>query len=518
MAQPYVPLPGSERKAPAGARYLGPVNPKERIEVSVYLRSRSPAREMLRQSLRSRGRLTRGEYASRYGAHPDDLDQVREFARAHNLAVAATGAARGVAVLSGTAAALCKAFGTQLHYWEQGGRTFRGRTGPLQVPNDLTPIVLGIFGLDDRPQAWPHKVAFDPQYWGVAAVSHTAPEIARLYDFPAYGDGSGQCIGIIELGGGFQQADLETYFSRLGLSVPQVSVVSVDGGANAPNGDPKGDDAEVALDIEIAGAIANGARIVVYFAPNSDQGFVDAVTTAVFDDVNRPSAISISWGLSESDSSQQMMTAMDQAFESAAALGVTVFCSSGDSGSSDAVDDGNAHVDFPASSPHVIACGGTHLESSANTITSEVVWNNSHGATGGGISDVFGLPSYQAGAGVPPSANGDGRIGRGVPDLAGDADPTTGFQVRIDGTDQVFGGTSAVAPLLAGLVALINQQLVDPVGFIQPILYEQLIFEADVTHDITSGNNGAYPAGNGWDACTGLGTPNGEDWLAALIY
>jgi kumamolisin len=197
---------------------------------------------------------------------------------------------------------------------------------------------------------------------------------------------------------------------------------------------------------------------------------------------------------------------------------VTVFCSSGDSGSSDTVDDGNAHVDFPASSPHVIACGGTHLESSANTITSEVVWNNSHGATGGGISDVFGLPGYQAGAGVPPSANGDGRIGRGVPDIAGDADPTTGFQVRIDGTDQVFGGTSAVAPLLAGLVALINQQLVDPVGFIQPILYEQLIFQADVTHDITSGNNGAYAAGSGWDACTGLGTPNGEDWLAALIY
>jgi kumamolisin len=166
----------------------------------------------------------------------------------------------------------------------------------------------------------------------------------------------------------------------------------------------------------------------------------------------------------------------------------------------------------------VVSCGGTRLESAASTITSEVVWNDRNGATGGGISDFFGLPDYQAGAFVPTSANGDGRIGRGVPDIAGDAAPETGYAVRVDGTDLVFGGTSAVAPLWAGLTALINQQLVDPVGFVNPVLYEQLIVEADVTRDITSGANGAYRADIGWDACTGLGTPNGENWLAALIF
>jgi kumamolisin len=300
--------------------------------------------------------------------------------------------------------------------------------------------------------------------------------------------------------------------------VPQVFAVSVDGGTNAPDANPQGDDGEVMLDIEVAGAVANGASIAVYFAPTSDRGFIDAVNAAIFDRVHRPSVISISWGLAESGWTQQAMTAMDQAFQSAAAMGITVFCASGDDGSRDRVNDRRAHADFPASSPHVVACGGTRLESVASTITSEVVWNDSNGATGGGISDFFGLPDYQAGALVPRSANGDGRVGRGVPDIAGDAAPESGYAVRVDGTDLVFGGTSAVAPLWAGLTALINQQLVDPVGFVNPILYEQLIVEADVTRDITSGANGAYRADSGWDACTGLGTPNGENWLAALIF
>ena len=316
----------------------------------------------------------------------------------------------------------------------------------------------------------------------------------------------------------FQQADLAGCLSRLGLSVPQVSVVSVDGGARPTNGDAQGDDAEVALDIEIAGAIANGARIVAYFAPNTDQGFVDAVTTAVFDDANRPSVISISWGLSWSDSSQQKMTAMDQAFGSAAALGVTVFCSSGDSGSSDAVDDGNAHVDFPASSPHVIACGGTHFKSSANTITSEVVWNNSHGATGGGISDVFGLPGYQAGAGVPPSANGDGRIGRGVPDLAGNwesRDSFPGAHRRCRSSIRRYQcGSSSV-----GWSGGFDQPAACGSGRIHPAdSLRAAFFEADVTHGITQRKQWRLP---GWwrlGHMHGLGTPNGEDWLAALIY
>jgi len=214
------------------------------------------------------------------------------------------------------------------------------------------------------------------------------------------------------------------------------------------------------------------------------------------------------------------MQAMDQAFQAAAALGITVCCAAGDNGSSDGVNDGKAHVDFPASSPFALACGGTRLESANNAVTSEVVWNDNSAtsATGGGISDVFDLPTWQAGANVPPSKNPGGRVGRGLPDVAGDADPQTGYQVHVDGQDVVFGGTSAVAPLWAGLIALINQQRGKPVGYLNPILYQNYaqLAQANALRDVTSGNNGDYSAGPGWDACTGLGTPDGAKLLAAL--
>jgi kumamolisin len=212
------------------------------------------------------------------------------------------------------------------------------------------------------------------------------------------------------------------------------------------------------------------------------------------------------------------MTSMDEAFQSAAAMGVSVCVAAGDDGSTDGATDGLNHVDFPASSPNVLACGGTQLVASGDSITSETVWNelaNNEGATGGGISDVFPLPSYQNGAGVPPSANPNKNIGRGVPDVTGDADPTTGYVTRVDGNPDVIGGTSAVAPLWAGLIALINQSIGKPVGFINPLLYQDAGRASDL-NDITSGNNGAYSAGPGWDACSGLGSPIGAQVAAAL--
>jgi kumamolisin len=207
------------------------------------------------------------------------------------------------------------------------------------------------------------------------------------------------------------------------------------------------------------------------------------------------------------------MTQFDQAFQAAAVLGVTVCAASGDSGSTDGIGDGLAHVDFTASSPHVLACGGTHLEASNGSISSEVVWNAGGGATGGGVSDVFPLPAWQSAAKVPPSAHG-GRPGRGVPDVAGDADPATGYQVRVDGQDAVFGGTSAVAPLWAALVARINQQLGKPIGFLNPAVYSAAGQSA--LNDITKGTNGAYTATKGWDACTGFGSPDGAKLLDAV--
>jgi kumamolisin len=196
-------------------------------------------------------------------------------------------------------------------------------------------------------------------------------------------------------------------------------------------------------------------------------------------------------------------------------MGVTVCCAAGDNGSSDAVKDGKPHVDFPASSPHALGCGGTKLTATASTITSEVVWNENAktSATGGGVSTFFALPAWQKKAKVPALAGG--KAGRGVPDVAGDADPSTGYQVRVDGKNLVIGGTSAVAPLWAGLVALCNQKLGRPVGYLHPLLYGSLAGKG-LLRDIREGTNGSYQARAGWDPCTGWGSPNGAKLLQAL--
>jgi kumamolisin len=252
---------------------------------------------------------------------------------------------------------------------------------------------------------------------------------------------------------------------------------------------------------------------VVYFTPNTDQGFTDAITTAVHDTVNNPSVISISWGGPESNWTSQAMTALDAACQTAAALGVTITVAAGDNGPTDGATGNN--VDFPASSPHVLACGGTKLDANGSTLVSEVVWNElaiNDGATGGGVSNQFPLPSWQANSNVPGSAASSG--GRGVPDVSGDADPNTGYVIRVDGQTSVIGGTSAVAPLWAGLIAVANQQLGARVGFIQPAIYAAKA--AAAFNDITEGNNGAFSAAPGWDACTGLGSPKASALIPLL--
>jgi len=332
-----------------------------------------------------------------------------------------------------------------------------------------------------------------------------------LSRFPSESAGAVECIAIIELGGGYRSADLTNYFRQLRLPVPAVAAVSVDGARNSPGGDADG---EVMLDIEVAAAIAPKAKIAVYFAPNTDRGFLDAIKTAVHDRLHRPSVISISWGGAEETWTAQSLRNYDAAFQEAAALGVTIAAAAGDHGSSDVdPNDTKNRVDFPAASPFVLACGGTRLEADATGISSEVVWNNNDNwATGGGVSAVFPLPDWQKQMRVPPL---DGRAGRGVPDVAGNADSETGYRVRVNGRDVVIGGTSAVAPLWAGLIAQMNQTLGKPVGYLNPLLYSRAAVRATF-HDITKGNNGGYSAGPGWDACTGLGTPNGSDLLAKL--
>ena len=402
------------------------------------------------------------------------------------------------------------------------GEYFVPGRDPFRYRNELQEVVTGAFGFDQRPQAVPHfrrkgagQRGTDPL--AVSSPSFNPTDLAGIYQFPTGVTGAGETIGIIELGGGFNQADLDSYFSQLGVSpAPSVTAISVDGGSNQSTGDPTSADGEVELDIEVVGSIAPGANQKVFFGPNTTQGFLDAISQAVHDPT--VTLISISWGQAESEWAQQALTTYDQTFQDAATLGKTVFVAAGDNGSSDGVTDGQNHVDFPASSPFAVACGGTTLQASNGQITSETVWNeqaSGNGATGGGVSDFFALPSYQQSSNVPAATTSTG--GRGVPDVAADADPETGYNVLIDGQNTVIGGTSAVAPLYAGLFALINQTLVaqgkERAGLVQPVLYAN----GQGFQDITQGNNGAFSAGPGWDATTGLGSPNGQQILAAFL-
>jgi kumamolisin len=513
-----VPLEGSARSPLPGASASGDVDPTERIRVTVVVR-RDPTLGPGDLSSMSTGRpsdrryLDHKGFEAARGAARGDLAKVEAFAQKHGIDVADVDASRRVVILSGTAAQFNEAFGVRLVRYAHPEGGYRGHEGHIYVPGDLAPIVEAVLGLDDRPQARPHFRGRKAQ----GGVTYEPPQVAGLYDFPAGSDGSGQCVALIELGGGYATADLQTFFGKVGVPMPSIVSVSVDGASNSPTGDPNGPDGEVMLDVEVLGSVAPGAQIAVYFAPNTDAGFLDAITTAIHDTQHDPSVISISWGGPESTWTSQAMQAMDEAFQDAASLGISVFVAAGDDGSSDGVSGGLAHVDFPASAPYATGCGGTKLESNRGVITSEVVWNElpREGATGGGVSDEFPLPSWQAQAQVPHSANPSGHVGRGVPDVSGDADPVTGYFVCVDGTQTTIGGTSAVAPLWAGLMAVINQSLRNRVGYLNPIIYGG-IGESGAFHDVTSGDNGAYSAKKGWDACSGWGSPNGAELLAAL--
>lgn len=513
-------LEKSEHKAPVNATHLSRTSPQQIISVSVIVRRKNA---LNLHELRGR-RLSHAEFNAQYAADPADFDSIRTFARNHGLTVdeAATSLPRRTIVLKGTAEAMEKAFGVELNSYEDTRRKkrFHAFTGTISLPEEHAPAVEAVLGLDSRPVATPHfrrrDDSADPNRKKQQPTApqqqpqpFNATQVAQLYSFPTNLNGSGQTIAILELGGGYTASDLQTYFQGVGLNTPNVVAVGVDGGSNSP-GDPNGADGEVELDIEVAGSVANAANIAVYFAPNSDQGFIDAITTAVHDTTNKPSVLSISWGGPESSWSQASVTALDNACQSAAALGVTITVASGDSGSSDGTT--GTVTDFPASSPHVLACGGTALFANGSSIAEEVVWDDQPqgGASGGGFSGTFAVPTWQT------SALPSGSSGRGVPDVSGDASPETGYNVIVDGQQEVVGGTSAVAPLYAGLIALVNQQLATQgaasAGFVNPTFYQN----ASAFNDITQGNNGDYSAGAGWDACTGLGSPKGGSILTAL--
>jgi kumamolisin len=538
-----VPLPDSTRRTPPGTR-AGAADPGERVLVSIVVRrhARPSAAEA---DLPAEPAARRAAHADAFGADQADLDAVTEFARHAGLTVESADSARRTVTVSGTTAQMSAAFGVTLSRFRHEGVTYRGREGALHVPAELADVVEAVLGLDNRPQARTrlHRgdpVAEDdlPEPGGTgthrtlaAAAAKPAPlwtsQVARLYDFPTDVTGAGQTIAVIELGGGYRDSELAQYFTKAGITAPTVVAQLVDDGTNDPGTDPDSD-GEVMLDIEVAGSVAPGATVVVYFADNTDRGFLDAVTTAVHDQVHNPTVITISWGGPEVSWTRQSLTAFDEAFADAARLGVTVLAAAGDHGSGDAVTtDALVHADFPASSPHVVACGGTVLVANGTGIASEKVWNDHAGwATGGGISDVFDVPDHQRHIGLPVSLNPGGRAGRGIPDVAANADNASGYLVLVDGQWVPVGGTSAVAPLYAGLVALLNDALGQPVGELGPQLYaapdaafNDIAPPGDNSTPKTADTGPArhgYAVADGWDACCGLGSVRGAELLEHL--
>ena len=507
----YVALPGSKKTKP-DAINTEDLDPAQTMEVTVRIRRKAS----IESHLEDGKQYSREEYEKLFGASDADVEKIEAFAGQHHLSVASVEKGRRSVILRGAVSDFEEAFQVKLAcYKSADGNTFRGRGGDIHIPEELKDVIDGVFGLDDRPHLRPmFKKAHNGSGKIVAhkaSQSFNPNDLAAIYGFPKKVTGKGQCIAIIELDGGYRNSDLTTYFNSIGVAKPAIKAYSVDKGANKPTTADSAD-GEVMLDIEVAGAVAPGAAIVVYFAPNTDKGFLDAVTTALHDARNKPSVISISWGSAEKNWTKQSLNNFNEAFKAASLLGVTICCAAGDQGSSDAEKDGKVHADFPASSPYVLACGGTSLHvDSKKKIVSETVWHDSNdSATGGGVSDFFPLPDYQKSANVPLSINTKFK-GRGLPDVAANADPNTGYNVRVDGENSVIGGTSAVAPLMAGLIALVNEKTKKMAGFINPKLYTAPNLCRDITEgdNITTKSKKGYKAGAGWDACTGWGVLSG---------
>jgi hypothetical protein len=529
----YVRLEKSERHKVQNAALVGPANANEVISVSVRVR-RLPGAPPLPDMnywasipVRDRKYLSRDEFTSQYGADPADLNRVADFAKAAGLTVTESSAARRTVVLSGTVAQIGAAFGVTLGKYKSADQEYRGREGFISVPAELKDVVEGVFGLDNRRMA--HRASNGTAGGTITPLNPV--QVAKLYDFPT-SSASGQTIGLLEFGGGYLASDITSYFTTNkgigpGYKTPALTPISVDGVTNSPDG--SGESAEVTLDISVAGAVAQGANIAVYFAPFTEQGWVDIVTTAVQDVAKMPagwampSVISISWAWTEFESfsggvdwTQAAMDAVSATFQEAASMGITVFAASGDNGSNCQIGDGKAHCYYPASDPWITCCGGTTIENVSGSSFTEITWND-NGVTGGGISDAFPLPGWQYGKGIPVSVNPGGRVGRGIPDISGYAN---GYTIVLNGVSSPgWWGTSETAPLYAGLTAVINASNGFHAGYLNPILYN--VGSSVITNIDDGGSNAVAPAPGykavkGWNACTGLGRANGQALLTAL--
>jgi len=513
------PIQGTEHTPVSGAQAIDPSDPHQLIEVSVILKHR----QALPVALDASRFISHAEFAKAFGADVAHIDKMRQFARENRLSFLERGdeCLRGAVKLSGTIAALERAFSVELTEYEHENGSYRGHPGTIRMPEECAHFVTGVFGLDNRQIAEPqfriqaNSGTLDDQ---TTYTAYTPPQVAKLYSFPEDPNGDGQRIAVIELGGGYRPADIASHFNKLELQAPSVKCLSVDQASNCP-GVAQSADCQVMLDIEMIGAIAPGITINVYFAPNTARGLQDALSKAVHDQLNKPSAICIGWGAAECDWSGQSIQNFNQVAYEAAMMGITITAAAGNGGSSCDKEDGKVHVDFPASCPYVLAVGGTRLAATNGTVMNEVASNGASAVdktlwgissrvvvTGGGYSNFFARHSYQ-GDHAPDA-------GRGVPDVVANGDPEGGYDLLVDGQQQVVGGTSAAAAMMAGLVIVLNQKIKRKLGFANPAFYK--LRQSNSFREITAGTNGAHSVSFGWNPVTGLGSPVGTELLHHL--
>jgi len=585
LPEGYARIEGTERRAVAQSKLLGPADANEVVRISIVLRRHPDGppfptpQELAKVPAHKRRRMPEAEFASKYGASPADLDAVKRFATAAGLTVHETHAARRSVVASGTVSHMEKAFGIKLNTYEapavqhrrvpSGAKEapvierFRSHEGPVHAPSGVAEAIMAVFGLDNRRIT--KRNSADPPGTDNTVGANT---LASLYNFPPV-SAAGQTIALVEFGGpgnGYDTTsgpsnDFALYYATLpaGFTAPQI--IPVPPASSSANFTP---DLENTQDICISSTVAQGATIAVYFLYYFSETWYDLleriITPSAGDfpaGVSAPSVISCSDYICDGDDSGTLknesiltstVNAVHSAFQDAMVNHITVCIAAGDQGSDSKVGsttgvtewgepfaaDGKAHVQYPGSDPLVLSCGGTTVGDVSGSSFDEYVWNDTHTAfqvpnwaTGGGVSDFFTqaagtAPAYQAS--LNPTSVNDGHVGRGVPDVAGDASANSWTNCFVSGVANVMNGTSAVAPLYAGLMAQINAALGAQVGFINPILYQ---LGDSVCRDVNPAVGGGptnnslngitgYTAGPGWDACTGWGSIDGIKLLNGL--
>ena len=521
MVEGPVRLPHSYRPPAAGARRIENANPDDEVEVTITLRGpQLPAASDVTGPA-----IDLETFAARYSADPGDAAKVKDELEKFGLHVSDVSPVTRSMHVSGTVQQLNAAFNVTLGTYESDDQgQFRGREGYIHVPAPLAGIVTGVFGLDDRRMA---RRTNAPVPADAAALAPA--DLEALYHFPA-GDAAGQAIAIAEFGGAYSASDVQAFCRKYHRAVPAITLLTLEAGADQQLPDYSG---ELMMDVEIIAALCPAASISVYFAPFNQKGWIDLLDAVAKIEPVPPVALSVSYGRAEDspDWSGSAVTEINQRLQSVAMLGVTVCAASGDDGAGDQMNDGRAHVNFPASSPFVLSVGGTML---TGPPPAEVVWwaepgdrsQKGGGSTGGGVSTVFPRPTWQT---VNVESLNAGSIdGRVVPDVAALAGQPY-YELIIGGQCSRDGGTSAATPLWAALLARISAGLPDPSQrrFLTPLLYGAALdgqpVGATVCTDIKSGDNRSpgvpqgYVAGVGYDAVSGWGTPLGTtiaQWLS----